>query len=149
MNPSSLLMGLILLTAPTHQLPLIQHLYPKKKKSAWWTLSLSASRRTLSWWPIAKEKASLPESRSCQGLLWVTGDQANCSRGCTARQEAACVWFGGSMVCYCSLLLCSLKLDHQNIFTSHVTVISLAEDICLFYVDVHPDLCRETVFTMI
>lgn len=139
-------MGLVLQTTLDLQLPMFQHWYlkkKKKKKSAWWTLSLYASRRTLSWWPTAKEKASLLESRSCLGLLWVTGDEANCSRGCTARQEAACMWFGGSMACYCTVCCAHLNWithSHQNIFNSH-TILLRRDVTCwrhfLFSVGVH------------
>lgn len=66
---------------------LLIHPLHLKKRSAWWTLSRSASARTLSWWLIAKEKVFLPESRSCRGLRWATADRGSCSPGCSARQE--------------------------------------------------------------
>lgn len=76
-DPFSPLMGPppLRVLAPRH---LLIHPLHLKKRSAWWTLSRSASARTLSWWLIAKEKVF---------LRWATADRGSCSPGCSARQE--------------------------------------------------------------
>lgn len=92
-EPSSPLVGTPSQTVLAHQRPLIHQL--KRKKNAWWTLSPSASKRTLFWWPIVKGRVGCLGSRSCPGLLWATGSKASCSPGCTARQAAwpSVVWW--------------------------------------------------------
>lgn len=85
-DPSSSPVGTPSLTVLAHQRPSIHQL--RRTKNAWSTLSPSASKRTLSWWPTVKGRVVRLGSRSCLGLLWATGSKASCSPGCTARQAA-------------------------------------------------------------
>lgn len=101
-------MDLLPLRVQAQQKPLLIQRSPLKKRTAWWTRSLCASKRIRSWWLIVKERVFLLNSRSSLGLLWAMADRASCSRGCSARQEAClCVVWSQHGVLLYSLLFCS------------------------------------------
>lgn len=59
----------------------------KRRRSAWWTLSPSASARTRSLWPTARAKAARRRSVFSRGPRPAMGKRASCSPGSSLRQE--------------------------------------------------------------